>query len=303
MEISEITRRNIFDALRVQNVNWAGRLDEPEFLARIFDLEQMPSYDSRFRNAAGDIWQHRINNYDWDDYWVFTDRRFNLLRCDDETFLRFLCEVIHPVVRGDAQEAEQLRQLFNQFLVADGFEIIERSRISGHQVFAARRMIEQVPLGVSLAKKQKVFNAEYLSQQITRIEASIPHDPDLAIGTSKELVETCCKTILQERSVQFDGNWDLPKLVKATYKELKLTPDDIPDAAKAADAIRRLLSNLATVTQGLAELRNLYGTGHGKSATSRGLTPRHAKLAAGAATTLAVFLFETHEARSEQETK
>jgi len=81
---------------------------------------------------------------------------------------------------------------------------------------------------------------------------------------------------------------------------LKLTPDDIPDAAKAAGTIRRLLSNLATVTQGLAELRNLYGTGHGKSATSKGLTSRHAKLAAGAATALAVFLFETHEARDEQ---
>ena len=60
MRISEITRRNIFDTLRVENVNWAGRLDEPDFLSRIFDLEQMPSYDSRFKNAAGDIWQHRI---------------------------------------------------------------------------------------------------------------------------------------------------------------------------------------------------------------------------------------------------
>jgi hypothetical protein len=300
MRISEITRRNIFDTLRVENVNWAGRLGEPDFLSRIFDLEQMPSYDSRFKNAAGDIWQHRINNYDWDDDWVFTDERFNLLRCDDETFLRFLCEMIHPVVRGNAQEAEQLRQLFNQILAADGYEIVERSRISGYPVYAARCKVEDVPLGVNLARKQKVFTAEYLSQQIIRIEASIPHAPDLAIGTSKELVETCCKTILQERGIQFDDKWGLAKLVKATYKELKLTPDDIPDAAKAAGTIRRLLSNLATVTQGLAELRNLYGTGHGKSATSKGLTSRHAKLAAGAATALAVFLFETHEARDEQ---
>lgn len=295
--ISEVTRRNILDALRVQKVNWSGRLDEPDFLSRIFDLEQMPSYDSQFDNAAGDIWQHRINNYDWDDDWVFTDRRFNLLRCDDETFLTFLCEMIHPVVRGDPQEAEQLRQLFNEFLAADGYEIIERSKISGHSVYAARRKVEGVPLGVNLAKKQEVFDAEYLSRQVNRIEAAIPHDPDLAIGTSKELVETCCKTILQERGVQYEEGWDLPRLVKETYKQLKLTPDDIPDTAKASDTIKRLLSNLATVTQGLAELRNLFGTGHGKAAKSKGLTPRHAKLAAGAATTLVVFLFETHEAR------
>jgi hypothetical protein len=298
MRISEVTRRNIFDAIRVQNINWAGRLDEPEFLSRIFNLEQIPSYDSRFNDAAGDIWQHRINNYDWDDYWVFTDERFNLLKCDDDIFLRFLCEMIHPVVRGDVQEAKQLRQLFNQFLATDGYAIVERSKISGYPVYAARRKIENIPIGVNLAKKQQVFNAEYLSRQITRIEASIPHDPALAIGTSKELIETCCKTILQERRVEADDKWDLAQLVKATYKELKLTPSDIPNAAKAANTIKRLLSNLATVTQGLAELRNSYGTGHGKSVKSKGLTPRHAKLAAGAATTLAIFLFETHEERS-----
>jgi len=299
MRISEVTRRDIFDALRFQNINWAGRLDEPEFLSRIFNLEQMPSYDSRFSDAAEDIWQHRINNYDWDDYWVFSDERFNLLKCDDDTFLRFLCEMIHPVVRGDVREAEQLRQLFNQFLAADGYEIVERSKISGYPVYAARRKVENVPIGVNLAKKQQVFNAEYLSRQITRIEASILHDPDLAIGTSKELVETCCKSILQDRGVEINSKWDLAQLVKATYKELKLTPSDIPDEAKAASTIKRLLSNLATVTQGLAELRNSYGTGHGKSVKSKGLTPRHARLAAGAATTLAVFLFETHEERSE----
>ncbi len=296
--ISEITRRNIIDVLRVQQVNWSGRLNEPDFLARMFDLEKMPSYDGRFSNAAGDIWQHRINNpTDWEDDWIFSDSRFNLLKCDDETFLGFLCEMIHPVVRNDLQETEQLRQWFNELLAADGYEIIERSRISGLPIYTGRRKIEGVPIGMDLAKNNDVFNAEYLRRQINRIEAAISYDPDLAIGTSKELVETCCKTILQERGVQFDDKWELTKVVKETYKQLKLTPDDIPETAKAAETIKRLLSNLATVTQGLAELRNSYGTGHGKSAKAKGLTPRHAKLAAGTATALAVFLFETHEAR------
>ncbi len=63
---------------------------------------------------------------------------------------------------------------------------------------------------------------------------------------------------------------------------------------KAAETIKRLLSNLATITQGVSELRNRYGTGHGKAAGSKVLGPRHAKLAVGAASTLAVFLVETH---------
>jgi hypothetical protein len=33
----------------------------------------LPSNDPRFNDAAGDIWQHRINNFDWDIDWVFYD--------------------------------------------------------------------------------------------------------------------------------------------------------------------------------------------------------------------------------------
>ena len=57
---------------------------------------------------------------------------------------------------------------------------------------------------------------------------------------------------------------------------------------------KRLLSNLATITNGIAELRNSYGTGHGKTASTKGLGARHSKLAVGAASTLAIFLVETH---------
>ena len=122
MKISQITRRDLVDAILVEKVNWAGRLEEPEFLSRLFDLSALPSTDSRFPDAAGDIWQHRINNpEDWEDDWVFYDRRFNLLNCDDEVLLRFLCETIHPVVRPDVTEAERLCQLYNSFLKMMGF--------------------------------------------------------------------------------------------------------------------------------------------------------------------------------------
>lgn len=83
-------------------------------------------------------------------------------------------------------------------------------------------------------------------------------------------------------------------LTKETMKELKLVPDGVPDAARGSDVIKRLLSNLGTIGNGLAELRGLYGTGHGKHGKSSGLRARHAKLAVGAASALATFLFETH---------
>ncbi len=105
------------------------------------------------------------------------------------------------------------------------------------------------------------FDAPELHRQIERIKNAVEDDPGLAIGTSKELIETTCKTILSERGVQYDNN-------------------------------------SGNVTQGLGELRNLYGTGHGKHSKEKGLSPRHARLAVGTAATLAMFLFETHEERA-----
>ncbi len=122
------------------------------------------------------------------------------------------------------------------------------------------------------------------------------NNPGLAIGTAKELIETCCKTIVAARGKEISGAPDIPTLTKATFKELNLVPEGVPSAVRGADVIRRLLSNLSTVGQGLAELRGLYGTGHGQHGSATGLTARHARLAVGAASTLATFLFETHEA-------
>jgi hypothetical protein len=298
MRISEITRRDIVDAIRAERIDWSGRLEEPAFLARLFDLSSLSSTDHRFQDAEGDIWQHRINNHDWDDDWVFHDERFDLMGADDETFLRFLCETIHPVVRSDVTEVERLCQLYNGCLKHDGFQLVERTRMSGKPVFVGRYAGVPSAPGITVAKDVlSGTDVGYVAQQITRMEAAVQNDPGLAIGTAKELVETCCRTILVERGVEVPRNTDLPQLVRLTTRQLELTPADIPDQVKAAETIKRLLSNLATITQGIAELRNQYGTGHGKEATARGLGSRHAKLAVGAASTLAVFLVETHRAR------
>ena len=143
----------------------------------------------------------------------------------------------------------------------------------------------------------RVADLTELQAQIGRIRQAVSSDPPLAIGSAKELVETVCKTLLGDMGVKVRPSLTLPALVRATAKELQLLPDDVPEASRGRDVSRRILQNLATLADGLAELRNLYGTGHGKSGRSRGLSSRHARLSVGAMATLAVFLFETHEAR------
>ncbi len=151
----------------------------------------------------------------------------------------------------------------------------------------------QLPLVEAIRSHAASLDLEGLYSQIDRLAQAAENDPPLAVGTAKELVETICKTILEDRGVSADKE-DMGKIVRVVSKELSLLPDTIPNKAKGLDVIRRVLSNLNQITQGLAELRNLYGTGHGRSGRTRGIQPRHAKLAIGAATTLAIFLLETH---------
>ena len=135
---------------------------------------------------------------------------------------------------------------------------------------------------------------EYIRKQATRMEDALASDDfELAIGTAKELIETCCKTILEKRGASLNGNPEMSDLTKAVFKELKLTQDDVSPSLKGADSFRRIQSNLASLCNDIARLRNLYGTGHGKTADSPSLSKRHAKLIVSSAAALTVYLFET----------
>lgn len=275
-------------------------MNEVAFLSRLYDLDQLPSTDSRYRTAGRDILQHRENNYDWDDDWVFTDSRFKLASGPDEVLLGFLSQMVHPVVQPDVERAASIVSELNRLLAPDGWMLKEHKQISGRPVYAPSRISDGAGLALSFAHDAAVrIDAEYISQQVTRMEGAVDSDPELAIGTAKEFVESICKTILDERQEAYTKKDDVPSLVRKTTKVLQLTPGDVAETARAADTIKRMLMNLATLVQGSAELRNAYGTGHGRSKAQvkRRLTPRHARLAVGSAATLGVFLYETHETR------
>lgn len=182
----------------------------------------------------------------------------------------------------------EMRERLIKYLKRDGYIYVDGSL----------RPLGDVTLAASIEKHAVTFDAPYLRTQLQRLQEAVDADPRLAISTAKSLVETTCKTILAERGISFAPAAEIADLVKAVRKALKLVPEDIPDSSKGAESIKRLLTNLATVSQSLAELRNLYGSDHGPHGKAKGLAPRHARLAAGAAATLVTFLFETHQDRS-----
>lgn len=288
-------RINILDGMRLENVDWSGRLDDVDFLSRLYDLQTLPSGDSRFENAAGDIWQHCINNDDWERDWVYNDPRFHLIDGSADIFLRFLCEVVHPVVRAEQNEAKKLVLQFNDQLLQCKWQLCEEERIAGRPKYWYRRILQGTDRSVSRGRTvADALDAGWMAMEIDRLESAIERDPPLAIGTAKELVETCCKTILTRRNVSFTKSEDLGELTKKLTKELQLVPEGITDETKGADNIRLILRNLTQLTNNLAQLRGLYGTGHGRDGQHRGLQPRHARLAVASAVAFVDFVVATY---------
>jgi len=297
-------RNNIFDGLRLEAVAWTGLLDDVEFLSRLYDLHVLPSHDNRFKDAAADIWQHRINNDDWDQDWIYSDERFDLKDGPTEKFLRFLCESVHPVIRPDKEEAVKLVSHFNEQLRQVGWEIYEIERIAGRPRFAFRAMTNHGGRAVLRAKSvADSLDAGWMAKEIERLENGIDRDPALAIGTAKELVETCCKTILTKRGIAFSKSDDLGDLTKKLTKELQLVPEGISEEAKGAENIRLILRNLTQIANNLAQLRGLYGTGHGRDGSHRGLQSRHARLAVASAVAFIDFVSETYRHRESNKTE
>jgi hypothetical protein len=291
-------RLNIVDGLKLERVSWSGTLDDVEFLSRLFDLQSLPSTDSRFENAAGDIWQHTVNNEDYERDWIFTDTRFGLLEGPAEQFLRFLCEVVHPVVRPDRDEALKLVAHFNDQLRPAGWELQEEERIAGHPRFTWRQFAGNDERAMGRARNvADALGAGWMAKEIERLEHAIDRDPALAIGTAKELVETCCKTVLARRNIAYTRSDDLGELTKKLAKELRLVPEGITDETKGAENIRLILRNLTQLTNNLAQLRGLYGTGHGREGRHQGLQPRHARLAVASAVAFIDFVAETYRHR------
>jgi hypothetical protein len=101
-----------------------------------------------------------------------------------------------------------------------------------------------------------MVDSAYISRQVIRMEEAIESDPERAIGTAKEFIETVCKTILDGMGAEYERHDDVLVLVRKTTKALRVSRDDVDPAAEATDTIRRILSNLVRIAQDTAELRN-----------------------------------------------
>jgi hypothetical protein len=176
-----------------------------------------------------------------------------------------------------SENIERLRRLFAR----DGYTIDHEGRISGGP-----------PIVLEHEHLSDLRDATVIFEHLDRIDHAVTRDdPALAIGSAKELVESTAKVVLSERSVPFDNSADLPKLVRMAEEALQVHPSQaMPDGSPTT---RKILGAALTITSGIAELRNDYGTGHGRDAVPSGLGPRHARLAVNGARLWCQFMLDT----------
>ena len=161
------------------------------------------------------------------------------------------------------------------------------------------RLPKESEILVEHAEELKVrFSSDFLSAEIDLMYKMQKENPTEAIGKAKELIESCCETILEQKGVTPNRDWKLNNLVDETMKLLEITPKHIPDTAKEANAIKAILGSLKGIASQIAIIRNAYGSGHGKSASYKGLQERHAKLAIGSSVTLVNFLWDSFERKN-----
>lgn len=221
-EISDVTRQNIADDTVLNSIHYEGKLNEPDFLSRIFDLQALPSRDPmrRYNNAYDDIYQHTVNNNDYSSNWIYSDPRINLSHCPDEVYLKFLTETIHPIVRSNQTEIDKLLQIYNRHLIADGFEIVKNGNISGKSLFSWSR-IHRNQIN-STSRSNKTENQQIILKPLERINLI----RDIAVGLQQRMTFEEIDAYLKEYDIKWNGN---SRNSKKTYIQSVLD-DKIPSS-------------------------------------------------------------------------
>jgi hypothetical protein len=122
-----------------------------------------------------------------------------------------------------------------------------------------------------------------------RLRVLAESSPTEAVVGAVALVESVSRTVLHGLSEPAPAKKaNLADVVKRTLKALELAAGK--NDPKSAALTRKCLEQLTAVVATVGELRDAYASGHGRGVKAKDLLPHHARLAAGAAVTIAAFI-------------
>lgn len=146
-------------------------------------------------------------------------------------------------------------------------------------------------------KLKSYFDDDYIENQIMIMKNMIEPSPSDAIGKAKELLESCFKHILDAKGTSYQSSETISALQKKVFKALNIDAKENV-SAKNNDDVKRVLSGLNQIVQGINNLRNDKGNGHGKGRGYAELPSRYASLVVSSSITIVTFVWETyHESK------
>ncbi|MGW6332203.1 abortive infection family protein [Nocardia rhamnosiphila] len=291
--LPDVVRQDLIDLLSADR-RWAGDIGDVAFLKGLYDLEKLPSHDGRYKSALGDIKCH-VGFGDWDDDWPFYDDRFKLRYGTTDEFLRFVDRTVHPRVQHSARAAQELVDDVNDVLAGSAYELtVDKTLKDGRAVYraTARSSFHGPRPALTAGRGIQLGDRKGLEAHLKRIQTGlVENDPELTIGSCKELIESICHQVLDETGSSPDLQErprELPKLFRMATAALDA--ELVSNRPRASEGVRKVVQGMTTVVQGLAELRNDAGTGHGRSTAST-VERMHAELALNAVVAISEFMF------------
>jgi len=131
---------------------------------------------------------------------------------------------------------------------------------------------------------------------VNNIEASNESNPNTSYDYCKSLIESICKTILEDLGIEYSPKDDLPKIAKLTIDScLNLTQmTHLNEAEKLS--VKKIRSGLANLVQEIAFLRNKLGRiGHGQDIQSKKTNKTYAQFISGITDSLGGLLITNHD--------
>lgn len=205
-------------------------------------------------------------------------------------------------------QAEYVTRDINALLAAYGVDGADAASVSSKRVYA-KVLLTPVPerVLVSIARDLKLVEGQvgtaighlhsYIEtngldaceKDFRRALSSADTDPDQALASASSLLESVCKSILDDLCVPYPRQQAITGLVSEVARALNLSPDQHADAE-----IKRVLGGLASVASGIGVIRTKFSAAHGRGSSQARLWARHARLSINAASAISLFLLETH---------
>lgn len=184
---------------------------------------------------------------------------------------------------GSHEELEKQRRRVHDILSRHRLSYQPGGNILGAKTLAPTRSLEAILRGRDLGA---------LDVEFQRALENVEKDPPTAVTSACAIIEAMCKVYIEDEELEMPNEQTVKPLWKVVQKHLGLDPAQIAD-----DDLKRILSGLASIVDGLGAFRTHVGSAHGRGRTVYKPKPRHARLAVHSAHSLVGFVLETWEAR------